>query len=40
MEDNKLLLKEKMAQGKQTGLEAKELKDRIATLTSKIEEIW
>jgi len=39
MEDNKNLLKEKMQIGKQTGIEAKELKDRMGTLTNKIEEI-
>lgn len=39
MEENKSILKTKMIEGKNTGVEAKEIKDEMRVLTSKIEEI-
>lgn len=39
MEENKLILKEKMKEGKETGLHLKELKDEMKHMTAKIEDI-
>lgn len=39
MEQNKSILKAKMQEGKKVGIEAKELKEQMTFLTSRIEEI-
>ena len=39
MEENKQILKEKMVEGKNTGIDAKNVKDRMKIITSKIEEL-
>jgi len=39
LEENKSILKEKMNEGKNTGRDAKEIKDEMRSLTSKIEEL-
>ena len=39
MEENKQILKEKMVEGKNTGIDAKEIKDKMKVITGKIEEL-
>mmetsp|Transcript_10295 Transcript_10295/g.11532 ORF Transcript_10295/g.11532 Transcript_10295/m.11532 type:complete len:99 (-) Transcript_10295:99-395(-) len=39
MEENKAILKEKMIEGKNTGVEAKNIKDDMRVITGKIEEL-
>lgn len=39
MEENKSILKERMTEGKNTGMQAKEIKDQMKIITGKIEEL-
>jgi hypothetical protein len=39
MEENKAILKERMIEGKQTGMQAKDIKDEMKHITGKIEEL-